>query len=262
MKALVVGGLLVGLLGGLAACGGGDTERVIVAAGTTLVDSGFVDDLASAFEQTHPGTEISVIGEATAQVLELGRSGGAQVLLVHAPLLEEQFVDSGEAKSRQTVVESRFLLVGPPDRVGVLRGLDFVEAFGVIARSEGPFVSRADGSGTDIAEGDLWRAAAYDPGDDDWYVETGQGMGLTLQVADQRGAFTLTEEGAYVAASGTLGLEVADLSDVLVNPYSVIVVEDASRSAVEFGAWLTSPEGAATIERVNDQLFGRNVYQP
>ncbi len=258
MRALAVLGLVVGL----AACGGSGTERVIVAAGTTLVDSGFVDQLAKRYEEDHPGVQVSVIGESTAQVLELGRSGGAEVLLVHAPVLEEQFLADGEATSRQTVFESRFLLVGPPHRARALDGLDFVQAFAALAEAEGPFVSRADGSGTDVVERSLWEAAGYDPGEAPWYIETGQGMGITLQVADQRDAFVLTEEGAYLAASATLGLEEVDIAGVLANPYSVIIVKDASPSAVDLGAWLTSPEGAGAIDQVNGQLFGRIVYQP
>ena len=250
------------LLALLVAGCGGESQRVIVAAGTTLVDSGFVDEVVATYKADHPDIQVSVIGESTAQVLELGRSGGAEVLLVHAPQLEEEFVAEGESLSREPVFESRFLLVGPPDQAERYSDLSFSQAFAALANDGQPFVSRSDGSGTHLAELGLWNQAARSPVGEDWYIETGQGMGLTLQVADQREAFVLAEEGAYLAAVGTLDLAVVDTSDRLTNPYSVIVVNDGSRAAVDLAVWLTSAAGADAVEAANDRLFGQLVYRP
>lgn len=253
--------MVLGLIGMLVACTSG-SERVVVAAGTTLVDSGFIDRLASSYESDHPGRELSVIGEASAQVLELGRSGGAQVLLVHAPKLEEAFLAAGEAKSRQTVFTSRFLLVGPADQVASYAGLDFVEAFAALSDAGQAFVSRSDGSGTFEVENQLWAAAGRMPDGQPWYIETGQGMGITLQVADQRQAFTLAEEGAYLASARSLDLSVVELVDDLTNPYSVILVKDSSEAASDFAAWLVSDDGKRAIEQINQELFDQLVYRP
>lgn len=245
----------------LAACG--SPTRVIVAAGTTLVDSGVLDELVSRYEAENPNIELSVVGESTARVLELGRRGGADLLITHAPDLEAPFVADGLAALYQPVLESRFVLVGPPTS-GLPASIE--EALTVIAGREDLFVSRSDGSGTHQKEQELWSRAGVDPAGQPWYVETGQGMGLTLQVADQRSAYTLSEIGAFWAAAPFLSLEVAPLADdpVLVNPYQMIVVggSPGEAAATAFSVWLRSEEGHRVIVSVNRDLFGEVLYQP
>ncbi len=246
----------------LSACGG--PVRVVVAAGTTLVDSGIIDELASRYEAEHVDVELSVVGESTAQILELGRRGGAELLITHAPDLEAEYVGDGLAVSYETVMTSRFVLVGPPGAAALPD--DVVAAFRDIAGRDELFVSRSDGSGTFAKELELWNLAGVDPSGQPWYIETGQGMGLTLQVADQRRAFVLSELGAFLAASRVLSLEEVVLADdpVLVNPYQVIVVggTPVASIAADFAAWLVSDEGAEAIVAANLELFGQVVYEP
>ncbi|MDF1596375.1 MAG: extracellular solute-binding protein [Acidimicrobiia bacterium] len=246
----------------LVACSSVGQTRVIVAAGTTLVDSGLLDELAATFEAGHPDIELSVVGEATAQVLELGRRGGADVLITHAPALEAAFVGEGLAARYELVLTSSFVIVGPPD--GVPDGGTVAEVLRSIAGQGGPFVSRADGSGTHEMEVDLWEAAGVEPGKEPWYIETGQGMGLTLQVADQRDAYTLSELGAFLAASDALTLEPLDVTGIPANPYHLIVVAASSERSAgeEFLDWLLAPEGSEAVARLNQELFGRSVYEP
>ena len=247
----------------LSACG--TPTRVIVAAGTTLVDSGVLDELVSRYEAEYPDVELSVVGEATAQVIELGRRGGADVLFTHAPDLEAEFEADGMASRYEPVMEGRFALAGPADVVSEMPS-DVDEAFREIARRGARFVSRSDGSGTYQKERELWTRAGVDPDAMAWYIETGQGMGLTLQVADQRQAFVLTELGAFVAAAPVLSLELVQLAvnPVLVNPYHITVVGDSpvEPGADAFASWLVSREGRQAIISVNNELFGRVVYQP
>ena len=244
-----------------AACSGTAQQRVIVAAGTTLVDSGLLDAVADIFEVFHPDIELSVVGEATAQVLELGRRGGADVLITHAPDLEADFVGEGLAARYEAVLFSSFVIVGPP---GGPAGGTAVEVLTAIAARGGPFVSRADGSGTDEMERRLWLAAGIDPTGQPWYLETGQGMGLTLQVTDQRDGYTLSELGAFLAASGVLSLEVIEVTEPLPNPYHLIVVEASDERAAgeEFLDWLIGPLGREALVQINEDLFGRIVYAP
>lgn len=245
----------------LAACSGGGDERVIVAAGTTLVDSGLLDAAARIFETEHPDIDLSVVGEATAQVLELGRRGAADVMIVHAPELEAEFVEDGLAARYELVLSSTFVLVGPPGEAPFGAASDVL---GALAASGSPFVSRADGSGTYEVERLLWAAAGIEPDGQPWYLETGQGMGLTLQVADQRKAYTLSELGTFLAASGSLSLEPVEVSDLPQNPYHLIVVATSPvRAAGElFLDWLLGPDGREAIRRVNLELFDRVVYEP
>ncbi|MDH3259527.1 MAG: substrate-binding domain-containing protein [Acidimicrobiia bacterium] len=239
--------------------------RVIVAAGTTLVDSDILDGLVALYETDHPDVDLSVVGESTAQVLELGRRGGADLLITHAPDLEADFVAEGLAASYEPVLASRFVLAGP---AGTGPGIPstVVDALREIARRGDLFVSRSDGSGTHRKELELWSLAGVDPAGLPWYLETGQGMGLTLQVADQRQAFVLSELGAFLAAAPFLSLEIVPLRDdpVLVNPYQIIVVKGspAESGAAAFAAWLRSAGGRAAIISANRDLFGEVVYQP
>ncbi len=247
-----------------AACGPGG-ERVLVAAGTTLVDSGLLDAVIVEYEAGNPGVELSVVGEATAQTLELGRRGGADLLITHAPGAEQAFVDEGRAARVVEVLRSRFVMVGPAERVTALAGLDPPGALAAIAARGWEFVTRADGSGTHERERELWNLAGIDPGGEPWYTATGQGMGLTLQVADQRAAFTLAEEGTFLAASDVVALVPVQLapSNLLANPYRAIVVEGGEEeAAAAFVDWLLRPEGQAAIERANERLFGRKIYSP
>ncbi len=192
----------------LAACGADAGDRVIVAAGTTLVDSGFIEALASEYEAAHPEVELSVVGEASARVLNLGESGAAEVLFTHAPTLELAFQAANDPQRFAVAFTSEFQLVGPIDVIHELDGESFGGAFAQIAAQEWTFITRADGSGTNEVERSIWSSLGVEP-EGDWYTSTGQGMGLTLQVADQRRAFTLAEAGAFVGVSDFLELEAA-----------------------------------------------------
>lgn len=258
----LAGLLLAGLL--LAAgCGPSASDRVITAAGTTLVDSGFLNELAKMYEADSAHGELSIVGESTRQVLELGRRGGADLLITHAPDAEQAFVAENETVAHELVFTSKFVLVGPEEQARELDGLTAPEALARIAGGGQPFVSRGDGSGTHVAELALWDAAGVEPSAESWYDETGQGMGLTLQVADQRAAWTLAEVGAFLAAEPTVSLRPITLASDPENPYHAIVVEgDASAAAVRFIDWLATPDGRRAIVDVNEMLFGRVVYAP
>ncbi len=245
---------------GLVACGG-SPDRVIVGAGTTLVDSGFIEAVAAQYEATHPGVQLSILGESSAQILNLGKSGAAEVLITHAPELEAAFLAEEDPRFSKIAFSSDFVLVGPPDLAETLNGLTTTEAFAQIADRGYGFVSRGDGSGTHETELNQWPSPGGAP-DGDWYISTGQGMGLTLQVADQRGAFALSEVGAFLAAENLGHLVRVDLVDPPTNPYRVTVIESASPAGFDFAEWLLGSDGQAAVRRVNEQLFGVVVYQP
>lgn len=252
-------GVAILLLPVIAACSGG--TRVIVASGTTLVDSGFLDAVIGVYEAEHPGVDVSVVGDATSRALELGRRGSADLLITHAPGQEQKFVAEGRAAEYTPFVNSRFVILAPPGS-----GLNGTpeQILGEIARRGFPFVTRADGSGTNAKELELWADAGIDPKGRSWYLETGQGMGFTLQVADQRGAATLAELGAYRAAAPSLSLEPVSSDDPrLTNPYHLIVVAGAENqaAAADLADWLVSPDGRAAGAAVNKTLFGDTVYE-
>ena len=257
LRLLLIAALLIG------ACSSTQPDRIVLAAGTTIVDSGLVDRLVSDYLATTPAAEISVVGGSTAEILQLGANGAADVLITHQPKLEAAFLAEHPEAVTEPLFASGFLLVGPASQDILADGTDIIAAFAQLAAAEASFVSRADGSGTFAKEQQLWSLAAVEPEGAAWRIETGQGMGFTLQVADQRKGFTLTEEGAYLTATATLSLQpVATTSEpgLLDNPYRSIVVE-ANPGAVAFQQWLVSGEGRESLDQANRALYGRVVYR-
>lgn len=251
---------LVALAIVMAACGGGAAERIIVGAGTTLVDSGFIEAVVAAYED-HSGVQVSVLAESSQRLLDLAGRGEVDFLITHEPEALQEFVDEGRAAQSDVAFVSRFLLVGPPELTTGLSGSDAATVLGEIAASGLPFVGRADGSGTYHQELAFWALAGIDPTTEAWYQETGQGMGLTMAVADQRGAFVVVDEGAWLQAADTLSLVEVDIGE-WPNVYSATVVaQDGQEAAEELYSWLLGDDGATAVRRFNEELFGQPVYR-
>ncbi|GMQ85919.1 MAG: substrate-binding domain-containing protein [Acidimicrobiia bacterium] len=243
-----------------AATGCSSGNRVVVAVGTTLVDSGFIERVFAAYETD---ARVSVVGVSSLEALALGGGGSADLLITHLPEAEAVFLDTHPDARQRGLFTSRFLLVGPPHQTVVPEGAGIVEAFRAISAAGAPFVGRGDGSGTATKEKDIWRRAGIDPTSRPWYTETGQGMGFTLQVADQRGAFTIVERGTFLAIDSMSLLPTAGPRDtLLINPYTITLVGDPAPPAEALFDWLSSSAGGEAIVAANNELFGELVYLP
>jgi tungstate transport system substrate-binding protein len=239
--------------------------RVVVAAGTTLVDGRMLEKVIADYESEHPGAVLSVVGAPTARVLALARAGSADVTITHDPELEDRFLSEDGAEVVADVFASRFLLAGPPAMARGLGGMNAADAFRRIADNGYLFVSRSDGSGTYQRERSIWDQAGIDPTGEAWYTRTGQGMGLTLQVASQRQAFVLVEWSVWLAAKETSELVDTEIQPVgLENPYRAMAVKDspARDVSVDFVLWLQSPEGRESVRDANRELYGFAVFTP
>lgn len=240
-------------------------QRVVVAAGTTLVDSGIIDHVIDVYQELDPAIEISVVGNPTGLIIELGRQKAADLLITHAPNQEADFIDSGGASSHAPFLVSRFVVTGPAEWLDRARGLEAPEVFRLVAEEGQTFVSRGDRSGTHDLEMSIWLEAGVDPTGEPWYLETGQGMGETLLIADQREAVTLAEYGAFLASGSVLSLIDLEVDPGgLDNQYTAITVAGSSGSeaAMDLLDWLTSPAGSDAIVEANLELFGAVVYEP
>lgn len=228
---------------------------MVVGAGTTTIDSGLMVALEAEF-----ASELSVVGGSTAEALQLAEQGAVSVAVVHDEAQELAFMASHPEARRAAAFVSSFLLVGPADQVAAMAAVDPAEAFAEIAANGWTFVTRDDESGTHSRELAIWDQAGVAPGGD-WYLATGQGMGFTMQVADQRSGFTLVEEGAYLAAAATLQLVPVALDDspLLTNRYSIIQVDPLGN---EFFEWLTGPDGQRAVAAASERLFAAPVYRP
>src|SRR5256884_2032862 len=179
------------------------SHDVLLATTTSTRDAGLLDSLLPAFErQTHYAVKVIAVGSG--QALAMGRRGDADVVLSHAPEAERALVDSGYFVRRRIVMHNEFLIVGPARDPAGLRGLsDPVAAFRKVAERRGIFVSRGDQSGTHQREQLLWKRAGFpSPPRGKWYIESGQGMGATLQLADEKHGYTLTDRATYLTWRG------------------------------------------------------------
>jgi tungstate transport system substrate-binding protein len=258
---------LLGVVGGLPVGASTPAGKVLTLATTTSTqDTGLLDVLIPPFEKVS-GVKVKVIAVGTGQALELGRRGDADVLLVHAPEMEEQFVKEGHGLARRPIMYNDFVLVGPKSDLAAVRGKrSVVEAFQAIAQGEAPFVSRGDKSGTHVKELALWKAAKVEP-KGDWYLEGGSGMAATLRLADERAAYTLSDRFTYLVWKDKLALQVLVEGDpVLRNVYSVIVVNPEKHPGVQsdlaarFADYLFSKQAAKIIGEFGKEKFGRPLF--
>jgi tungstate transport system substrate-binding protein len=271
IAALLVAGVL--LLNLAAPASGQDatptaTGDVILATTTSTADTGLLDAMAPTFLEA-TGYTLKPIAVGSGAALELGERGEADVLLVHSPAAEEAFIADGYGIERRTVMYNDFVIVGPADDPAALaEAPDANDAMTRIANAQATFISRGDDSGTHALERRLWEAAGITP-EGDWYTESGTGMGDTLNIAGERGGYTLTDRGTYLTLQDRLGLAVLVEGDpALLNVYHVIMVnpengrdidEAAGRAFLEF---LLLPETQEFIGEFGVEEFGEPLFTP
>jgi tungstate transport system substrate-binding protein len=242
---------------------------MILATTTSTQDSGLLDVLIPAFEQA-TGYTVQVVAVGSGAALKMGEEGNADVLLVHSPAAEKAFMDNGFGTDRRLVMHNYYIIVGPAsDPAGIKSATSTVEAFQKVAASGTQFISRGDGSGTTTMELALWKKADITPAGQAWYVETGQGMGPTLTIASEKGAYTLTDRATFLANQGNLQLDMLYQNDsALLNAYHVIVVNHDKwpnsnlEGAIAFADFVTSPAGQAIIDQYGVEKFGQQLFIP
>jgi tungstate transport system substrate-binding protein len=239
-------------------------EEVLLATTTSTRDTGLLDSLLPLFEQ-RTGYKVSVVAVGTGQAIAMARGGDAQIVLVHAPEFERAQVDSGFFVRRRLVMHNDFLFAGPANDPAQLRGLsDPVAALRRIADQKTPFVSRGDRSGTHLFEQKLWKLTGLQPpAPGGWYVEAGQGMAATLQMADEKHAYTISDRGTFLAWQSRLELvPLVEGDTLLYNVYHVMEVPNASAGARALADFFVSPDAQAFIGTFGTTRFGRPLFVP
>ena len=242
---------------------------IIVQSTTSTQNSGLFDHILPIFTKK-TGIEVRVVAVGTGQALKNAANGDGDVVLVHSKPDEEKFVTDGWGVKRYDVMYNDFIIVGPaadPAKIGGLN--DAAASLKKIADAEAPFASRADESGTHKAELKLWQDAGVDPkpSSGQWYLETGSGMGATLNTAVGKRAYALTDRGTWLSFANKDDFKILVESDPkLFNQYGVILVNPAKHPNVKekegqaFIDWLTSPEGQAAI--ANYKIEGEQLFFP
>ncbi|MBA4393128.1 MAG: tungsten ABC transporter substrate-binding protein [Desulfobacca sp.] len=244
-------------------------NKLVVASTTSTQNSGLFDILIPAYEKfSKYQAKVEVIAVGTGKAIRVAKKGEADVLFVHDPFREEKFIAEGYGVNRREVMYNEFVILGPAkDPAKIKKAQTAIEAFEDIAEKESLFVSRGDDSGTNIRELDLWDDSGINPKGKSWYQETGAGMAVTLDRADQEGAYTLTDMGTFLKYEPKLKLKILFRGDpLLLNYYSVMAVcpdkfpQANYLAAMEFIAFVTSLEGQKLI--AGYKKHGTNLFYP
>lgn len=201
--------------------------------------------------------------------MDLGERGEADVLLVHSPAAEEEFMDAGYGANRHLVMYNDFIIVGPKDDPAAVKNTTTaIDAMRAIRDSESTFVSRGDDSGTNRLELSLWEQAGIEPGGD-WYQESGTGMGETLSIANERDAYTISDRGTYLSQGDRLDLVILSEGDkALINIYHVVAVNPErydtinSAGAQAFIDFMLDPATQEVIGAFGTEEFGHPLFTP
>lgn len=260
--------LLVGMACGTAVAQAPPRGDVILATTTSTQDSGLLDVLVPMFEK-QSGYRVKTIAVGTGQSLAMGARGDADVVLVHAPSLEKKYVAEGAFVNRRLVMLNDFVVVGPPSDPARIKGTrQLAQAFRQIAESKALFVSRGDNSGTHILEKALWEKAKAQPSGPT-YIQLGQGMGAVLTVASEKGAYTLTDRGTYLALQKRLTLDIVfEKAKPLQNIYHVMELNPARFPKVNlaggkaFADFLVSPAAQKVVQAFGVDKFGQPLFFP
>lgn len=243
--------------------------ELILATTTSTDDSGLLDYLLPDFEKVC-ACQVKVVAVGSGQALQIGVDGNADVLLVHSPAKEKEFMANGDGTRREDVMYNDFVIVGPADDpAGVAGAATASEAFQMIATAGETFISRGDDSGTDVKEKAIWKAAETDP-TGDWYISAGQGMGSVLTMADELQAYTLSDRATFLSRTKQgINLSILMQGDpLLFNPYGVIAVNPAKNPNIkanlanQFIDWLISVPVQEKIGQFGAAEFGQNLFTP
>ncbi len=211
---------------------------------------------------------MKIVAVGSGQALKMGEDGNADVLLVHSPAAEKDYMAKAAGVDRRLIMHNDFILVGPADDpAGIKSAATSVDAFKRMAGKNAAFYSRGDNSGTHSAELAIWKNAGIDPKTVAQRVETGQGMGPTLKIASEKKGYTLTDRATYLAQKANLQLEILFEKDpALLNVYHVITVNPEKYPKVNlagakaFADFLVSPEIQKRIGEFGTAKFGQPLF--
>jgi tungstate transport system substrate-binding protein len=251
--------------------------KLVVSTTTSLYDTGLLDEIEDQFEANNP-TDVYFISAGTGIAIQYAQRGDADMILVHAPSKEQAFLEGGYGVCRKIIAHNFFTIVGPEEDPAGIKGLMPVEALRRIVESGRKnvveWVSRGDDSGTNTKEKGLWSAAGFEWSDlrtEDWYLESGTGMGKTLQISNEKNAYTLADMGTYLKyyTDELIALAViVDAGEELLNVYSAIAVDPQHNpevnydAAINFMKFLSSEEGQEIFEKFGEDEYPERLFYP
>ncbi len=241
-------------------------KTIMLATTTSVQDTGLLDVLIDAF-QKGGDYMVKAVAVGSGQAMQLGRTGEADILWVHSPDDEKQFVAEGYGTDRTTFMHNDFVVLGPAADPAKVKGTKkAAEAFRKIAAAGALFVSRGDKSGTHKKELKLWEAAAVKPAKEN-YLESGQGMAATVGIANEKKAYVLADRSSYLSLKKNLELKiVSEGDDALLNRYSLILVSAEkfpgvnAQGARAFFSFLLSKKAKTMVEKFGKEKYGKQLF--
>ena len=244
---------------------------IILATTTSTKDSGLLDVILPEFEK-ESGYAVDVVSVGSGEAMKMGENGEADVLLVHSPASEKEYVDGGhaDADGRMDVMYNDFVVVGPEKDPAGVKGDDAIAAFKAIMNNQSTFVSRADDSGTHKKELSIWEKAELTPSGD-WYVEAAAGMGDVITMTDEKAGYTLSDRATWLNVGGDTELTILcekDPSGVLNNQYGVICVNPEKNENINhdgakaFQEWIVSEATQTLIGDYGVEEYRQALFIP
>lgn len=266
MRKILTAGLMVSVL-----ATAGLAKDLMMATTTSTDNTGLLDYLAPKFEK-ETGTTLKWVATGTGKALKMGGNCDVDILFVHAPASEKKFVGTGYGINRTQVMYNDFVIIGPKKDPASVGGMGTTEALKKINDKGAKFFSRGDNSGTNKKEISLWKSAvSAAPEKASWYVQTGQGMLRTINMAAEKGGYTMTDRGTWIKYQSQKGDEntmkiVVEGDKTLFNQYSVVTINKDKcpkvqpELALKFTEWIVSPATQKTI--ADFRLLGKALFIP
>lgn len=250
----------------------GAQDKVLMMATTTSTDNtGLLDYLAPEFTRA-TGITLKWTAVGTGKALKLGQNCDVDVLMVHAPAAEKKYVADGFGIKRRQIMFNDFVIIGPAADPAGIKGQSIAQALKTVAGSSAAFISRGDNSGTHKKELSLWKSTGLpQPEKESWYVQTGQGMLASINIAAQKNGYTMTDRGTYIKYTHNHGgqpplVVLVEGDDILKNQYSVLLVNPARCSKVKsdlaqaYSDWICSARAQKLI--ADFRLLGQQLFTP
>jgi tungstate transport system substrate-binding protein len=251
---------------------GKQKDKILMMATTTSTDNtGLLDYLAPELKKD-TGIELKWIAVGTGKALQMGRNCDVDILLVHDPDAEKEFMSGGYGINREEIMYNDFVIIGPKKDPAGIKKMTVVNAMKTIAEKKATFSSRGDKSGTHGLELNLWKTAGIKtPDKEPWYLQTGQGMIETIKVASEKNGYTVTDRGTYIKYETTMKgnpqlVILVEKDTKLFNQYAAIEIDPTKCSKVkndlakEYIKWMSSPRGQKLIK--DFKLEGKQLFIP
>ncbi len=261
--------LIISIVVFLFSCRTYPNKKVLLATTTSIYDCGLLDELIEQFEK-ESYFDIIPISVGTGEAINMGKKGVIDLILIHSKPDEDNFVEEGYGNFRMDIMYNYFVIVGPINDPAGIKGLSAIDAFKAIFEKNCLFISRGDNSGTYKKEKIIWEKANINP-KGSFYIESGQGMGETLFIAENKQAYALADKGTYLFLRENLSLVILVEGDnILLNSYGIIPINPKKhkdininyKGAIDFINFLLSKKGQEIIGNFGLEQYGEPLFYP